>query len=43
VARSPAPTSPRSSALLDEPGTRHQTLELAGGDNPVAAAAHSIS
>ena len=30
-------------ALLDEPGTRHQTLELAGGDTPVAAAVQSIS
>ena len=30
-------------ALLDEPGTRHQTLELTGGDTPVAAAVHSIS
>src|SRR5215470_9255471 len=25
-------------ALLDEPGTRHQTLELVGGDSPVTAA-----
>ncbi len=31
-------------ALLDEPGTRHQTLELVTGDTPVAAAAvHSLS
>jgi uncharacterized protein YbjT (DUF2867 family) len=30
-------------ALLDEPGTRHQTLELIGGDIPVAAAVRSIS
>ena len=30
-------------ALLDEPGTRHQTLELVGGDSPIAAAVHSIS
>ena len=30
-------------ALLDNPGTRHQTLELVGGDSPVAAAVHSIS
>jgi uncharacterized protein YbjT (DUF2867 family) len=30
-------------ALLDNPGTRHQTLELVGGDAPVAAAVHSIS
>src|SRR5216683_2111316 len=28
-------------ALLDEPGTRHQTLELVGGDSPVAAAVRS--
>ena len=30
-------------ALLDDPGTRHQTLELVGGDSPIAAAVHSIS
>jgi len=30
-------------ALLDEPGARHQTLELTGGDSPVAAAVHGIS
>jgi uncharacterized protein YbjT (DUF2867 family) len=30
-------------ALLDGPGTRHQTLELVSGDSPVAAAVHSIS
>ena len=30
-------------ALLDEPGTWHQTLELVGGDSPVAAAVRSIS
>jgi uncharacterized protein YbjT (DUF2867 family) len=30
-------------ALLHEPGTRHQTLELFGGDTPVAEAVHSIS
>jgi uncharacterized protein YbjT (DUF2867 family) len=30
-------------ALLDNPGTRHQTLELIGGDNPIAAAVRSIS
>jgi uncharacterized protein YbjT (DUF2867 family) len=30
-------------ALLDEPGTRHQTLELTGGDTPVAAAVRSMS
>jgi len=30
-------------ALLDNPGTRHQTLELVGGDSPVAAAVHSAT
>src|SRR5271165_182499 len=30
-------------ALLDNPGTRYQTLELVGGDSPVAAAVRSIS
>jgi uncharacterized protein YbjT (DUF2867 family) len=30
-------------ALLDHPGTRRQTLELTGGDSPIAAAVHSIS
>jgi uncharacterized protein YbjT (DUF2867 family) len=30
-------------ALLDEPGTRHQTLELTGGDTPVTEAVRSIS
>jgi uncharacterized protein YbjT (DUF2867 family) len=30
-------------ALLDHPGTRHQTLELVGGDSPVAVAIRSIS
>ncbi len=30
-------------ALLHEPGTSHQTLELVGGDTPVADAVHSIS
>ncbi len=45
----PAGTVPRAdvaaviAALLDEPGTRHQTLELTGGDSPVAAAVHGIS
>ncbi len=45
----PAGTVPRAdvaaviAALLDEPGTRHQILELTGGDTPVAAAVHSIS
>ena len=45
----PGGTVPRAdvaaviAALLDAPGTRHQTLELTGGDSPVAAAVHSIS
>ncbi len=45
----PGGTVPRAdvaaviAALLDHPGTRHQTLELTGGDSPVAAAVHSIS
>jgi uncharacterized protein YbjT (DUF2867 family) len=30
-------------ALLDDPGTRHQTLELTGGDSPVAAVVRSIA
>ena len=30
-------------ALLDHPGTRHQTLELVSGDSSVAAAVHGIS
>jgi uncharacterized protein YbjT (DUF2867 family) len=30
-------------ALLDEPGTRHQTLELTGGDTPITAAVHRIA
>jgi hypothetical protein len=30
-------------ALLDNPGTRHQTLELTSGDSPVAAAVQSLS
>src|SRR6266550_3698175 len=40
----PAGTIPRAdvaaviATLLDEPGTGHQTLELTGGDSPVAAA-----
>jgi uncharacterized protein YbjT (DUF2867 family) len=44
----PAGTIPRAdvaaviAALLDHPGTRHQTLELTGGDTPVAAAVDSI-
>ena len=44
VVRSPAPTSPRSSPPCStNPGTRHQTLELTGGDSPVAAAVRGIS
>jgi uncharacterized protein YbjT (DUF2867 family) len=45
----PSGTVPRADvaavivALLDEPGTWRQTLELVGGDSPVAAAVHSIS
>jgi uncharacterized protein YbjT (DUF2867 family) len=45
----PAGTVPRAdvaaviAALLHEPGTRHQTLELVSGDSPVAAAVHAIS
>jgi uncharacterized protein YbjT (DUF2867 family) len=30
-------------ALLDTPGTRHQTLELVSGDSPVAEAVRSVS
>jgi uncharacterized protein YbjT (DUF2867 family) len=30
-------------ALLDEPGTRHQTLELVGGDTPITEAVRSLS
>lgn len=45
----PAGTIPRADvaavimALLDEPGTRHQTLELTSGDSPVAAAVGGIA
>ncbi|HEX6520198.1 MAG TPA: NAD(P)H-binding protein [Streptosporangiaceae bacterium] len=45
----PAGTIPRADvaavigALLDYPGTRHQTLELTGGDTPIAAAVRGIS
>jgi uncharacterized protein YbjT (DUF2867 family) len=50
LAPSPVPsgTVPRAdvaaviAALLDNPGARHQTLELTGGDSPVATAVHSI-
>jgi uncharacterized protein YbjT (DUF2867 family) len=30
-------------ALLDNPGTRHQTLELVSGDTPVGEAVHGLS
>ena len=30
-------------ALIDEPGTWHQTLELVSGDSPIAAAVHTTS
>jgi uncharacterized protein YbjT (DUF2867 family) len=30
-------------ALLDQPGTRHQTLELVGGDTPVIEAVRNLS
>jgi uncharacterized protein YbjT (DUF2867 family) len=51
LAPSPVPrgTVPREdvaaviAALLDNPGTRHQTLELTSGDSPIAAAVRSIS
>jgi uncharacterized protein YbjT (DUF2867 family) len=45
----PAGTVPRAdvaaviAALLDDPDTRRQTLELTAGDTPIAAAVHSIS
>ncbi len=45
----PGGTVPRAdvaaviAALLDEPGARQQTLELVGGDSPVAAAVRSIA
>ena len=46
VPRDPVPRADVAAvvvALLDNPGTRHQTLELVGGDSPVAAAVHSFS
>jgi uncharacterized protein YbjT (DUF2867 family) len=51
LAAPPVPAGPISradvatviAALLDEPGTWHQTLELVSGDSPVAAAVRSIS
>jgi uncharacterized protein YbjT (DUF2867 family) len=45
----PGGTIPRAdvaaviATLLDHPGTRHQTLELTGGDSPVTAAVRSTS
>jgi uncharacterized protein YbjT (DUF2867 family) len=45
----PAGTVPRADvaavivALLDDPDTRRQTLELTAGDTPIIAAVHSIS
>jgi uncharacterized protein YbjT (DUF2867 family) len=45
----PAGTIPRAdvaaviTALLTEPGAGHQTLELTGGDTPLAAAIQSIA
>ena len=45
----PAGTVPRAdvaaviAALLDNPGTQHQTLELVSGNSPVATAVHTIS
>jgi uncharacterized protein YbjT (DUF2867 family) len=45
----PAGTVPRAdvaaviAALLDNPGTQHQTLELVSGNSPVATSVHSIS
>ena len=45
----PRDTVPRAdvaaviAALLDDPSTRHQTLELVGGDSPVAAHVRSIA
>jgi len=46
VPRGPVPRADVAAviaALLHNPGTRHQTLELVGGDSPVAAAVDSIS
>src|SRR5215467_2479830 len=46
VPRGPVPRADVAAvitALLDQPGTRHQTLELTSGDTPVAAAVRSIS
>jgi len=45
----PAGTIPRAdvaaviAALLDDPGAGHQTLELTGGDSPVAEAVRGLS
>ena len=51
LAATPVPrgTVPRAdvaaviAALLDDPGTQHQTLELVSGDTPVEVAVHGIS
>ncbi len=46
VPRGPVPRADVAAviaALLNDPGTRHQTLELTGGDSPVAAAVRAIS
>jgi uncharacterized protein YbjT (DUF2867 family) len=51
LASSPVPrgTVPRADvaavivALLDQPGTRHQTLELVSGDSPIEAAVRGLS
>jgi uncharacterized protein YbjT (DUF2867 family) len=46
VPRGPVPRADVAAviaALLHNPGTRHQTLELVGGDSPVAAAVDSVS
>ena len=45
----PAGTVPRAdvaavvAALLGDPGTRHQTLELISGESPLATAVHGVS
>jgi len=46
VPRGPVPRADVAAviaALLHNPGTRHQTLELVGGGSPVAAAVDSVS
>ena len=39
----PADVAAAIAALLDDPGTRHQTLELTSGDSPVATAVQHLS